>query len=221
MSKGRADSVEMKHMRFSPSRSAVLLAALAFMLLCLPTLSSVPTGVGQMGGGGCICHGGDSEQVSVSIIGLPSSFQSDTSYNLSIAIVSTIAEKSDGHQGGFRLSVQGGGTIAFDNSTATQELDDGWTHEIEGTYQRGWNFTWTSSNESTDPVEFIVHGNAVNGNNMSSGDAWNSFGRTIAHVDNPIEIEQPVFDREIGLLDWLVFTLGLSTLVFCLVRVVR
>ena len=208
-------------MRAKHSRSVLLGLALGFMLLWLPAFSSVQTGVGGLGDQGCTCHGGDSSEVTVVLSGLPVSFESNTTYNLSITVESAVPEHESSHQGGFRLIVNGEGVIAFENPTQAQQLEDGWTHEELGTYQRTWNLTWTSSETSTEPVEFIVHGNTVNGNELSSGDEWDSFGQAISHVDNPVQPEQPVFNRDIGVLDWTVFTLGLTALVFFFIRVIR
>ncbi|DAC30562.1 MAG TPA: hypothetical protein HA356_07425 [Candidatus Poseidoniaceae archaeon] len=208
-------------MRVTHLRPTIVGIALMVVLLAVPSFSSVPTGVGSLGDQGCTCHGGDSNDVLVSIRGLPAAFESNTSYNLSIAVEGSVAEHKENHQGGFRLTVTGEGIVAFENTSQSQFLDDGWTHQNNGTYQRMWNFTWTSPETSKDPVEFIVHGNAVNGNELSSGDEWNSFGQAIGHVDNPLPPEQPVFDRDIGPLDWAVFTFGLSALTLFFIRAVR
>ena len=208
-------------MRVIRLRPTIVGIALMIVLLAVPSFSSVPTGVGSLGDQGCTCHGGDSKDTLVTIHGLPASFESNTSYNLSITVESSVAEHEENHQGGFRLTVTGDGIVAFENTSQSQFLNDGWTHQNNGTYQRMWNFTWTSSETSTDPVEFIVHGNAVNGNELSTGDLWNSFGQAIGHVDNPLTPVQPVFDRDIGALDWAVFTFGLSALTLFFVRVVR
>ncbi len=220
VSKGWGGWLWLKHMRAHLSRSTIFGAAMVLMLLGLPSLSSVPTGVGELGNDGCTCHGGDSDDVSVELIGLPEFYQSNATYNLSIVISGPEQSDQERHQGGFRM-IASQGTIIFENSSQVKELEAGWTHEFEGTYQRVWNLTWTAHTSSLDPVQFIVHGNAVNGNEQSSGDEWNSFGAAIAHIDSPTQPEQPVFDRDIGLIDWTVFTFGLSALFFFLVRVAR
>jgi len=201
-------------------RSVVFGTALLFLILGAPSFSSMPAGVGELGDDGCTCHGGDSASVSIYVLGLPDVYASNMSYNLSIVIDGPPQADANRHQGGFRLTVTSG-LVVFENLTNTQSLEDGWTHQFSGTYQRIWNFTWTSSNDSLDPVDFIVHGNAVNGNGQSSGDAWNSFGAAIAHQDAPQDLQQPVFDRDIGALDWTVFAAGLTALLFFLVRTVR
>lgn len=201
-------------------RSVIFGTALLLLVLGAPTFSSMPTGVGELGDNGCTCHGGDSTSVSVNVLGLPELYAPNMTYNLSIVIYGPPQDDANSHQGGFRFTVTSG-AVVFENSTNTQSLEDGWTHQLSGTYQRVWNFTWTPSNDSLDPVEFIVHGNAVNGNGQSSGDAWNSFGAAIAHQDAPQEPEQPVFDRDIGALDWTVFAAGLAALMFFLVRTIK
>ncbi|CAI8307135.1 MAG: Uncharacterised protein [Candidatus Poseidoniaceae archaeon] len=39
---------------------------------------------------------------------------------------------------------------------------------------RNWNFSFVSPEDNTTYVDFTVYGNAVNGNQASSEDAWNS-----------------------------------------------
>ena len=107
---------------------------------------------------GCLCHGGISDATTVVISGLPEKFESNTTYNLSLEIESSINASKDSHQGGFRFFTKGGGVVQFENASEVQQLNDGWTHELAGTYQRQWNLTWTSPENSTEPVKFSLVG---------------------------------------------------------------
>ena len=51
----------------------------------------------------------------VELKGLPTVFESNTTYNLSIEIESDIAPSAEQHQGGFRLTIKGGGTVMFED----------------------------------------------------------------------------------------------------------
>jgi len=170
---------------------------------------------------GCLCHGGASEATVVIISGLPGEFESNTTYNLSLQIDSSIEPSQDSHQGGFRFYVQGGGMVQFENASKVQVLEDGWTHDLAGTYQRHWNLTWTSPENSTEPVKFSLVGNAVNGNEQSDGDGWSSHVVTIPHVDGPPVREDVSNQSDIDAVDWTVFVAGLATLAFLLFRVLK
>jgi len=84
----------------------MLWASMLLVLLFAPSISSLPAGVGEMGNEGCLCHEGASEATIVLISGLPEEFESNTTYNLSLQIESSIEPRSDSHQGGFRFFVQ-------------------------------------------------------------------------------------------------------------------
>ena len=196
-------------------------ASMLLVLLFAPSITSLPSGVGEMANDGCLCHGGASEATVVFISGLPVEFESNTTYNLSLQIDSSIEPSQDSHQGGFRFNVQGGGMVQFENTSEVQILEDGWTHDLAGTYQRQWNLTWTSPENSTEPVKFSLVGNAVNGNEHSDGDAWSLYDLSIPHVDGPPVEEVMSSQSDIGALDWTVFGAGLAALAFFLVRVLK
>lgn len=221
VSKGPTDSIGLKHMATKRASSSVFWAASLILLLSAPSISSVPSGVGQTGNEGCICHGGASAETTVELQGLPTVFESNTTYNLSIEIQSTIDSLADQHQGGFRLITKGGGALVFEDFNEVQYLEEGWTHQSNGTYQRIWNLTWTSPSNSTEPMEFTLIGNAVNGNQQSSGDAWGMFSKTIAHVDGPPVEQTPMSQTDIDAFDQLIFAAGILALVYFLLRALK
>ena len=171
----------------------------------------------QLGG----VHGGVSAETVVELKGLPTVFESNTTYNLSIEIESGIDRLAEQHQGGFRLFIKGGGTVMFEDINEVQYLEEGWTHRSNGTYQRSWNLTWTSPSNSTDPMEFTLVGNAVNGNQQSSGDAWGLFSKTIAHVDGPPVEQAPMNQTDIDSFDHLIFAIGILALAYFLLRTLK
>ena len=95
-------------MRISRGSPSMVWASMLLVLLFAPSISSLPSGVGEMANDGCLCHGGASEATVVFISGLPVEFESNTTYNLSLQIDSSIEPSQDSHQGGFRFNVQGG-----------------------------------------------------------------------------------------------------------------
>ena len=80
------------------------------------------------------------------------------------------------------------GELVFNDTIATQILEDGWTHTEEGNKLREWNFTWVSPMDNTSYVEFKIYGNAVNGNGNPYGDEWNSIVIKIPGVENYEEL---------------------------------
>lgn len=149
------------------------LVAMAVVLLA--TMASTwavasPNGLGSEANEGCLCHTPDAS-TQVSVAGLPEAFESSTTYNLTLTISSPIEASVNNSQGGFRWVVDGGQLSVANNSTV-QELDGGWTHTYEGSFLRTWDVQWTSPADNTTAANFVIHGNAVNGNNAPTEDAW-------------------------------------------------
>jgi hypothetical protein len=205
-------------MRFS--RLHCVLFLLLVSSLGFSSSQSFPIGVGESANDGCLCHGSASNSSESSLVGLPTTFESNQSFNLTLVIESNIAAQSNTSQGGFRLLVSGG-TIEFTNPNEAQELDGGWTHTGEGNSQRAWNFTWVAPQENTSTVEFIVFGNAVNGNGNSMGDAWNSYGVTIPGSSFDGTLIQPDVDQSYSITDFSLIIGGLIAILVCLYIVVK
>ncbi|MEC7261272.1 MAG: choice-of-anchor V domain-containing protein [Candidatus Thermoplasmatota archaeon] len=163
------------------------------VVLVLALLSQVavsaPSGIGKSANEGCLCHGDRDQSTTVWIEGLPESYESNTIYNFSIIVESEkVAANPNGSIGGFRMLVVGG-SITFDESAGLiQELDDGWTHTESGNMVRSWNLSFVSPEDNASYVDFKVYGNAVNGNQASSEDAWNSLSLRLPGVEYDGEI---------------------------------
>ena len=149
------------------------LVALAVLLLATTASTwavASPNGLGSEANEGCLCHTPDAS-TQVSVIGLPEAFESSTTYDLKLTISSPIEPSANNSQGGFRWVVDEGQLSVVNNSTV-QELDGGWTHTYEGSSLRTWFVQWTSPNDNTTAANFLIYGNAVNGNNAPTGDGW-------------------------------------------------
>ena len=205
-------------MRFSRLHWVFLLLLLSS--LGLSSSQSFPNGVGELANDGCTCHGGASNITETSIIGLPVSFESNQTIDLALVIESSIEVQTDASQGGFRLLVSNG-IIEFENLNQTQELEDGWTHTSEGNSYRVWNFSWTAPHDNSTIVEFIVYGNAVNGNENPMGDAWNSYGVTLPGSSFDGTLLQPDIDQTYSLTDFSIIIGGLFAILTCLYIVVK
>ena len=147
---------------------------LVILAFFLPLATSAPNGIGTSADEGCLCHGEKKSDTTVLVTGLPEFFEANTTYNFSIELTSdNIPESAGKAAGGFRLLISGG-MITFDvDEGLVQTKDDGWTHTEAGNALRKWNFSFTSPEDNTTFVDFTIYGNAVNGNQASTGDEWN------------------------------------------------
>jgi len=182
---------------------------------------SAPSGIGKSANEGCLCHGDKDSDTTVKIQGLPESYESNTTYNFSITVESeTVAANPNGSIGGFRMLVVGG-IITFDETAGLiQELDDGWTHTELGNTLRSWNLSLTTPEDNASYVDLTVYGNAVNGNQASSEDAWNSLSFRIPGVgyDGDLLSEQT---DEFNPMDYTVGVVSMIALVGLLIVTLR
>ncbi len=145
-----------------------------FVLLLLFTSSLVeafPSGVGQMANRGCLCHGGESSEVTITVQGFPEIYNASEIYNITFAINADIerAGEDSGRMGGFRLLIDGG-QVDFEDDA--QYLENGWTHTNLSNKQRSWNLSWIAPQQEDKLVSVSLFANAVNGGDASSGDKW-------------------------------------------------
>ncbi|CAI8325424.1 MAG: Uncharacterised protein [Candidatus Poseidoniaceae archaeon] len=195
--------------------------AVLALVLVSQVVVSAPSGIGKSANEGCLCHGDRDQSTTVKIEGLPDSYESNTIYNFSITVESeTVAANPNGSIGGFRMLVVGG-SITFDESAGLiQELDGGWTHTELGNMVRNWNFSFVSPEDNTTYVDFTVYGNAVNGNQASSEDAWNSRIFRLPGVEYDGEIFTDQTD-EFSPMDYTVGVVSMIALVGLLIITLR
>jgi len=193
------------------------------MLLFLPVnyVDGFPNGVGEIGNEGCLCHGDSNPNTGIILSGLPEKFASNTNYSLTLELSNeVILPTTESAQGGFRIILDGG-TLFFENDTG-QLIDDGWTHRESSNQQRIWNLTWLSPNDNTTMSKFIVYGNAVNGNQLPSGDNWYFMESYVPGEQNFDPIPNSlIIEHELELFDKLMLTLGLLALVYISFRMIK
>lgn len=199
-------------------RAVVVVLTLAFLS---QIVVSAPSGIGKSANEGCLCHGDKDQSTTVMIEGLPESYESNTMYNFSITVESeTVAANPNGSIGGFRMLIVGG-SIAFDESAGLiQESDGGWTHTELGNTVRNWNLSFVSPEDNTTYVDFTVYGNAVNGNQASSEDAWNSLAFRLPGAEYDGEIFTDQTD-EFSPMDYTVGVVSMFALVGLLIITLR
>jgi len=154
---------------------------------------------------GCVCHSSDSSsEVQITLEGLPEKFDSNTTYNLVIAVEGgAIPIENAINTAGFNLWVHNGRLAPTSNDsqlTDTLQL----THTEFGNDQRTWNVTWTSPSDDSLSVDWRLTVNTVNGDGWEyNGDMWNQISGTIIGVNgtapNPVS-DLFVYGIPIGLI---------------------
>ena len=195
--------------------------AVIVLALLAQVAVSAPSGIGSAANEGCLCHGEKNTNTNVELHGLPESFESNTSYNFSIVVTSqTIPQNTNGESGGFRLLVIGGSILFNETEGLIQVLDDGWTHTELGNTVRTWNFSLMSPQDNTSYVDLTVYGNAVNGNQASNGDEWNSLDLRLPGTQYEGELLGEKTD-EFNPLDYTVGMVSMLVLVGLLIITIR
>ena len=197
-----------------------IVAVIALALLAQVAVSA-PSGIGSAANEGCLCHGEKNANTNVELHGLPESFESNTSYNFSIVVTSqTIPQNTNGESGGFRLLVTGGSIFFNETEGLIQVLDGGWTHTELGNTVRMWNLSLMSPEDNTSYVDLTVYGNAVNGNQASTGDEWNSLDLRLPGTQYEGEMLGEKTD-EFNPLDYTVGIVSMLVLVGLLIITIR
>ena len=144
------------------------LLALLFILVLAGQSYAFPTGADDRGDNGCLCHGGSDDSTTVTLTGLPEMYNSSQEYNVTLTIESPV--EMNEVQGGFRILVSHGELVG----EGWQIIDNGYTHSSDINDRRVWDAVWIAPEESDKLATFVIHGNAVNGNDEASGDEWDS-----------------------------------------------
>ena len=74
------------------------LLVLVVSLAIFSQVHAFPTGIGEIGNNGCVCHGAASEETIVSLSSLPDVYNSSQTYNLTLTVESDV--EINGTQGG-------------------------------------------------------------------------------------------------------------------------
>ena len=159
--------------------------ALAILLSLIGQSQALPSGIGDRANDGCLCHGGSDDTTIVNLSGLPEAYNSSVEYNLTLTIESPV--ELNEVQGGFRVIISQGELIA----EGWQVIDGGYTHTTEINDRRQWEVVWVAPEADDELATFVVHGNAVNGNENANGDEWNSLSIAIPGVNYTGEVTTP------------------------------
>ena len=162
-------------------RGRLLIVSLLALLFIAPALG-MPAGPPWENNGnlvvetGCSCHGGGSpsNNVVVSISGIPRSYDTGQSYDFTISLQD--ATNSDG---GFMLWDYNSGTLTpGDGSQSVTEEPGALSQSAPG---NDWIVTWTAPAEDVGTIAFQLVGNAVNGDGLpNEEDHWNILSFSIS-----------------------------------------
>ena len=141
------------------------------MLLLVPAIQGYENGVYNQASG-CGCHSQTgTTPASVSISGLPSSYDVNKLYQITVSVSGGV----QGSNGGFSLEVDKGTLstpqVGF-GSVKVNNQGNSATHGITGSSYRSWSFDWTSPSAGAGTATFEVAGITANGNGGTSGDRW-------------------------------------------------
>ena len=162
--------------------------ALLFILVLAGQSYAFPTGADDRGDNGCLCHGGSDDSTTVTLSGLPEMYNSSQEYNVTLTIESPV--EMNEVQGGFRILVSQGEMVG-EGWQILPDDSNGYTHTSEINDRRVWNAVWIAPEETDKLATFVIHGNAVNGNEEASGDEWNSQSIAVPGPDYTGDIAAP------------------------------
>ena len=151
--------------------SRKVVVTLSFILLLAPAILALPGGIsGSVVDSGCMCHGGASDEVLISVDGLPEIFVVEEVYTVTVSFEGGPDEAGENY-GGFNLKSTHGTLYEIDNSV--QIIDNEATHTEEGNNQRSWTIEWKAPSNDGVSANFVLLVNSVDGDGTSSGDQWN------------------------------------------------
>lgn len=164
--------------------SRFLILGLIALLLIAPALA-MPGGPPWKSGDnltvevGCTCHGDGaaSNDVVVSISGVPRAYTLDQSYEFTISL-----QHASNAEGGFMLwDYNNGALTPGEGSQPVAEEPGALSQSAAG---NDWVVTWTAPSSDVGIIPFQLVGNAVNGNgNFDAGDTWNIVSFSISPPD--------------------------------------
>ena len=147
-------------------RRHLVSVVLTCMLVLGPAGLASPSGVGEQGNDGCLCHVGPSLEETTHLHGWPEVYEAGATYMLHVN-ASTAADD----MGGFRLVVNAG-TLLANTSSTVQDMDGGLTHVAPSSLLEGWQVAWVAPNSTDEAAQAVLHVNLVNENGAPDGDQW-------------------------------------------------
>ena len=151
-------------------RRVIIAVMMVSILLLVPAIQGYSGGVYNQSSG-CNCHSGTAAPgATVSISGLPTSYDVNKLYQVTVSVSGGVS----GSSGGFSLEVDKG-TLSTGFGLMLVNVNsngDSATHSITGSSYRSWSFEWTSPAAGAGIVTFDVAGMTTNGDGTNNGDRW-------------------------------------------------
>ena len=161
---------------------------------------------------GCTCHTGEQlNEGMYSLQGIPSNYNPETTYNITLSIDDTNVERSEndnGKYGGFLAEVSEGSFVTDENYWIGGE-GSYISHNDNSNNIRNWVFQWTAPADGTGDAIFMIYFNVVNGE-ATTGDQWSYL--TAVSLGTPQTSSHEVSIHELGveLMQYWIGLIGLA-----------
>ena len=162
---------------FRLSLGLALMALFVTLVILTPTNEAYSGGIGGSAvNSGCSCHSGSFDGgVDITIDGLPTAYEADTTYTLDLSFTGG-PEPGGNNHGGFNIRASEGllGSLDGDSSTKEERSDGSITQTGSGNDQRQWSVTWTSPASTEGETTLRLVGLSVDGDSSANDeDLWN------------------------------------------------
>ncbi|MBV6513800.1 MAG: hypothetical protein FMNOHCHN_03335 [Ignavibacteriaceae bacterium] len=182
-----------QRLRITPKQHTAFLLAVVSISFFLYAYSSGITGMTQLNGAGCTCHGDLSAGVTVSIEG------PDTLSPGQVASYTVSISGGPLTRGGTNIAVTGG-SLATLLGSGLQKIGNELTHTspkqpVSGAVTFAFNYT---APNTTGNVTMHANGNSVNFNGGNDGDQWNFAPSKTITVANIVPVELTSFTASVS-----------------------
>ncbi len=162
-----ATSEKLSFMVKKVKMQELFFVSLSVILILILLSNSSGKGYEQGVANSCMCHGSESDTITIEMVGLPQEgYQPTTPYNLMATVTDSSLSSSTG---GIWVKVDNG---TLSTSDANLKLDGTDLVQSANT-ATSWNFTWTAPATGSGWVQLAIYGMVSDGV-AKSGDSWNS-----------------------------------------------
>ena len=160
---------------------------------------------------GCSCHMDEQlDEGMYSIVGIPSEYIPENTYNISLAINDTtvVSVENAIRYGGFLAEVSEGAFVTNENYWIG---DEGAyiSHNENSNDVRNWTFQWTAPAEGAGDAIFIIYFNVVNGQG-TNGDQWGYLSAVSLGTPQASSHEVSIHELGVTLMQYWIGLIGLG-----------
>ena len=160
---------------------------------------------------GCSCHMDEQlDEGMYSIVGIPSEYIPENTYNISLAINDTtvVSVENAIRYGGFLAEVSEGAFLTNENYWIG---DEGAyiSHNENSNDVRNWTFQWTAPTKGAGDAIFIIYFNVVNGQG-TNGDQWGYLSAVSLGTPQASSHEVSIHELGVTLMQYWIGLIGLG-----------